>query len=85
MVSAVCTDVANLTTSLIFCQVILAVGTKLQAILMTMAQGITDRHAVVQGIPLVQASDKLFWFDRPRLMLHLIHFSLFQVPTKFSS
>ncbi|WVZ10736.1 hypothetical protein V8G54_015266 [Vigna mungo] len=33
-------------------QIILAVGTKLQAILAKMAIEITDRHAVVQGIPL---------------------------------
>ncbi|KAK1441362.1 hypothetical protein QVD17_07212 [Tagetes erecta] len=58
--------------------IILAVGTKLQAILTRMALEITERHAVVQGIPLVQASDKHFWFSRPRLMLHLIHFALFQ-------
>jgi mlo protein len=60
-------------------QIILAVGTKLQAILTMMALEITDRHAVVQGMPLVQASDKYFWFGRPQLLLHLIHFALFQV------
>ncbi|KAK1439255.1 hypothetical protein QVD17_05071 [Tagetes erecta] len=58
--------------------VILAVGTKLQAILTKMALEITERHAVVQGIPLVQASDKYFWFSKPQLILHLIHFVLFQ-------
>ncbi|XP_061948948.1 MLO-like protein 10 isoform X1 [Populus nigra] len=58
--------------------IILAVGTKLQAILTMMALEITDRHAVVQGMPLVQASDKYFWFGRPQLLLHLIHFALFQ-------
>ncbi|KAI7742481.1 hypothetical protein M8C21_020596 [Ambrosia artemisiifolia] len=58
--------------------IILAVGTKLQAILTKMALEITETYAVVQGIPLVQASDKYFWFSRPRLMLHLIHFALFQ-------
>ncbi|KVH92117.1 Mlo-related protein [Cynara cardunculus var. scolymus] len=58
--------------------VILAVGTKLQAILTKMALEITERHAVIQGIPLVQASDKHFWFSKPQLMLHLIHFALFQ-------
>ncbi|KAK6127566.1 hypothetical protein DH2020_038684 [Rehmannia glutinosa] len=57
---------------------ILAVGTKLQAILTKMALEITKRHAVVQGIPLVQGSDKYFWFGRPQLVLHLIHFALFQ-------
>ncbi|KAL6274249.1 hypothetical protein ACE6H2_024941 [Prunus campanulata] len=64
--------------SLIPLIIILLVGTKLQAILTKMALEITERHAVVQGIPLVQGSDKYFWFARPQLVLHLIHFALFQ-------
>ncbi|KAK8653877.1 hypothetical protein V6N13_127860 [Hibiscus sabdariffa] len=64
--------------SLIPLIIILAVGTELQAILTKMALEITERHAVVQGMPLVQASDKYFWFGRPQLVLHLIHFALFQ-------
>lgn len=63
----------------VFSQIILAVGTKLQAILTRMALEISERHAVVQGIPLVQGSDKYFWFGKPQLVLHLIHFALFQV------
>ncbi|CAN8271276.1 unnamed protein product [Cochlearia groenlandica] len=58
--------------------IILAVGTKLQAIMTTMALEIAETHAIVQGMPLVQGSDRYFWFDCPRLLLHLIHFSLFQ-------
>ncbi|XP_028795299.1 MLO-like protein 10 [Neltuma alba] len=58
--------------------IILAVGTKLQATLAKMALEITDRHAVVQGMPLIQGSDKYFWFGRPQLVLCLIHFALFQ-------
>ncbi|KAG5013510.1 hypothetical protein AAZX31_09G179500 [Glycine max] len=64
--------------SLIPVVIILAVGTKLQAALANMAIEITERHAVVQGIPLVQGSDRYFWFGRPQLVLHLIHFALFQ-------
>ncbi|KAK4483135.1 hypothetical protein RD792_010315 [Penstemon davidsonii] len=64
--------------SLIPVVLILAVGTKLQAILTNMALEITERHAVVQGMPLVQGSDKYFWFSKPHLVLHLIHFALFQ-------
>ncbi|KAL2489421.1 MLO-like protein 5 [Forsythia ovata] len=56
----------------------LAVGTKLQAIITQMAVEIQERHAVVQGIPLVQVSDRHFWFSWPKLILHLIHFTLFQ-------
>ncbi|KAF2310249.1 hypothetical protein P3X46_035031 [Hevea brasiliensis] len=58
--------------------VILAVGTKLQAIITQMALEIQERHAVVQGIPLVQVSDRNFWFSWPQLVLYLIHFVLFQ-------
>ncbi|KAM0003228.1 hypothetical protein Hdeb2414_s0293g00859171 [Helianthus debilis subsp. tardiflorus] len=58
--------------------IILAVGTKLQAILTKMALEITERHAVVQGIPLVQASDKHFWFStlkgEPNASSHTLRF-----------
>lgn len=43
-----------------------------------MALEIAERHAVVQGIPLVQGSDKYFWFGQPHLVLNMIHFALFQ-------
>ncbi|KZV43070.1 MLO-like protein 5-like [Dorcoceras hygrometricum] len=56
----------------------LSVGTKLQSIITQMAIEIQERHAVVQGIPLVQVSDRHFWFNRPKLVLHLIHLTLFQ-------
>ncbi|XP_019414469.1 PREDICTED: MLO-like protein 9 [Lupinus angustifolius] len=58
--------------------VVLSVGTKLQAIITRMALDIKERHAVVQGIPLVQVSDKYFWFQWPQLVLYLIHYVLFQ-------
>ncbi|XP_038716781.1 MLO-like protein 9 [Tripterygium wilfordii] len=58
--------------------VTLAVGTKLQAIIAQMALEIQEKHAVVQGIPLVQVSDRHFWFSWPPLVLYLIHFVLFQ-------
>ncbi|XP_028784595.1 MLO-like protein 9 [Neltuma alba] len=58
--------------------VILTVGTKLQAIITRMALDIQERHAVVQGMPLVQVSDKHFWFEWPPLILYLIHYVLFQ-------
>ncbi|KAL5752293.1 hypothetical protein ACOSQ2_022800 [Xanthoceras sorbifolium] len=58
--------------------IILAIGTELQSVLTKMALEISERHAVVQGIPLVQGSDQYFWFGRPQLVLHLIHFALFQ-------
>ncbi|THU71780.1 hypothetical protein C4D60_Mb04t05100 [Musa balbisiana] len=57
---------------------ILSVGTKLQAIITRMALEIKERHAVIQGMPLVQLSDHHFWFGRPQFVLFLIHFTLFQ-------
>ncbi|GLJ39966.1 hypothetical protein SUGI_0817640 [Cryptomeria japonica] len=58
--------------------IVLLVGTKLQAIITDMAIEIHERHAVVKGTPVVQPSDKRFWFNRPKLVLFLIHFTLFQ-------
>ncbi|GLJ51583.1 hypothetical protein SUGI_1096330 [Cryptomeria japonica] len=43
-----------------------------------MALDIQERNPVVQGAPVVNPNDQLFWFKRPRLILHLIHFSLFE-------
>lgn len=63
----------------IYLKVVLAVGTKLQGIISQMAMEIKERHVVIQGIPLVQVSDSYFWFNRPQLVLRLIHFVLFQV------
>ncbi|KAK2988206.1 hypothetical protein RJ640_020688, partial [Escallonia rubra] len=71
-------------TILVYCnlrnwyKVILAVGTKLQAIIAQMAVEIQERHAVVQGIPLVQVSDRHFWFSWPKLILYLLQLTLFQ-------
>ncbi|XP_057848103.1 MLO-like protein 6 isoform X2 [Cryptomeria japonica] len=58
--------------------IILLVGMKLQVIITEMAIEIHERHAVVKGEPLVQPSDERFWFNRPKLVLSLIHFTLFQ-------
>lgn len=58
--------------------IILLVGTKLQVIITQMGLRIYDRGEVVQGVPLVEPGDDLFWFNRPRLILYLINFVLFQ-------
>ncbi|MCD7457422.1 MLO-like protein 12 [Datura stramonium] len=39
---------------------------------------IQERGEVVKGVPVVQPGDDLFWFNRPRLLLYLINFVLFQ-------
>ncbi|XP_044367020.1 MLO protein homolog 1 isoform X1 [Triticum aestivum] len=58
--------------------ILLWVGTKLEMVIMEMAQEIQDRESVVKGAPVVQPSNKYFWFDRPDWVLFLIHLTLFQ-------
>ncbi|XP_057956301.1 MLO-like protein 6 [Malania oleifera] len=58
--------------------VILLVGTKLQVIITKMGLRIQERGEVVKGVPVVEPGDDLFWFNRPRLILYLINFVLFQ-------
>ncbi|XP_019199042.1 PREDICTED: MLO-like protein 6 [Ipomoea nil] len=58
--------------------IILLVGTKLQVIITKMGLRIQERGEVVKGVPVVEPGDDLFWFNRPRLMLFLINFVLFQ-------
>lgn len=60
-------------------QIILLVGTKLQVIITKMGLRIQERGQVVKGTPVVKPGDDLFWFKRPRILLYLIHFVLFQV------
>ncbi|KAK7860623.1 mlo protein like protein 1 [Quercus suber] len=59
--------------------IILLVGTKLELIIMEMAQEIQDRTAFVKGAPVVEQSNKYFWFNRPQWILYLIHFTSFQM------
>ncbi|PQQ04905.1 Mlo-related protein [Prunus yedoensis var. nudiflora] len=61
-----------------FIMIILLVGTKLQVIITKMGLRIQERGEVVKGSPVVQPGDDLFWFNRPRLILYLINFVLFQ-------
>ncbi|CAH9144207.1 unnamed protein product [Cuscuta epithymum] len=39
---------------------------------------IQDRNEIVKGVPVVEPGDDLFWFNRPRLILFLVSFVLFQ-------
>lgn len=57
------------------------VGTKLELVIMDMAQQINDQAITVRGSPMVQPSDEFFWFHRPQWILFLIHLTLFQVLT----
>ncbi|KAK7409856.1 hypothetical protein VNO78_00217 [Psophocarpus tetragonolobus] len=58
--------------------ILLLVGTKLQLIIMEMAQEIQDRTTIVRGVPIVEPNNKYFWFNRPQWILFLIHFTLFE-------
>ncbi|XP_022944838.1 MLO-like protein 2 isoform X3 [Cucurbita moschata] len=58
--------------------IILLVGTKLHVIITKMGLTIQERGHVIKGVPVVQPRDDLFWFGRPKLILFLIHFVLFQ-------
>ncbi|CAL5409903.1 unnamed protein product [Camellia sinensis] len=57
---------------------LLIIGTKLQAIITRMCLDTNDKSLIVLGTLLVRPSDHYFWFERPKLLLHLMHFILFQ-------
>ncbi|KAF2312524.1 hypothetical protein GH714_034954 [Hevea brasiliensis] len=61
-----------------FINMVLIVGAKLEIIIMEMAQHIQDKTSVVKGVPVVEPSNKYFWFNHPNIILFLIHFTLFQ-------
>ena len=58
---------------------LLLVGTQLLGIITRMCLDSHDKSQVVRGTFLVRPSDHFFWFGRPKLLLHLMHFILFQV------
>ncbi|KAI3508667.1 hypothetical protein L1887_23676 [Cichorium endivia] len=58
--------------------IILIIGTKLQVIITKMGRRTHEMADVVKGTPMVHPGDDLFWFGRPRLILLLINFVLFQ-------
>ncbi|XP_020553386.1 MLO-like protein 3 isoform X2 [Sesamum indicum] len=57
--------------------IVLVLGTKLEVIVAKMALQLKNQNNVVIGAPLVQLNDDLFWFRRPRFVLHLLHLTLF--------
>ncbi|GAA0140630.1 hypothetical protein LIER_01939 [Lithospermum erythrorhizon] len=57
---------------------LLAVGTKLEHIISQLANEVAEKHVAVEGELVVKPSDDHFWFSRPRIVLFLIHFILFQ-------
>ncbi|CAN6556933.1 unnamed protein product [Malus baccata var. baccata] len=49
-----------------------------KVIITKMGLRIQESGEVVKGLPVVQPGDHLFWLNRPRLILYLINFVLFQ-------
>lgn len=67
-----------ITFSLFFLQLLLAVGTKLEHVINQLAHEVAEKHVAVQGDLVVQPSDDHFWFNKPKIVLILIHIILFQ-------
>ncbi|KAL5784955.1 hypothetical protein ACOSQ2_007347 [Xanthoceras sorbifolium] len=57
---------------------LLAVGTKLEHVITQLAHEVAEKHIAIEGDLVVRPSDDHFWFNRPRLILLLIHIILFQ-------
>ncbi|CAK7325027.1 unnamed protein product [Dovyalis caffra] len=57
---------------------LLAVGTKLEHVITQLAHEVAEKHVAVQGDLVVQPSDDHFWFNKPKIVLILIHIILFQ-------
>ncbi|CAB4299663.1 unnamed protein product [Prunus armeniaca] len=59
-------------------ELLLAVGTKLQHVITQLAHEVAEKHIAIEGELIVQPSDEHFWFGKPKFVLFLIHFILFQ-------
>ncbi|XP_051227521.1 MLO-like protein 1 isoform X2 [Lolium perenne] len=57
---------------------LLAVGTKLEHVIAQLAHEVAEKHSAIEGDLVVNPSDEHFWCARPRVILYLIHFILFQ-------
>ncbi|KAI3796399.1 hypothetical protein L1987_39069 [Smallanthus sonchifolius] len=57
---------------------LLAVGTKLEHVIIQLAHEVAERHIAIEGELVVKPSDEHFWFDRPKIVRYFIHFILFQ-------
>ncbi|XP_027770010.1 MLO-like protein 2 [Solanum pennellii] len=57
---------------------LVAVGTKLQGIITKMCLESNYKSSVIRGNLVVKPDDQFFWFGKPKLLLHLMHFILFQ-------
>ncbi|KAG6583496.1 MLO-like protein 3, partial [Cucurbita argyrosperma subsp. sororia] len=64
--------------------IVLALGTKLEVIVARLALELQDKSDVIKGAPMVEPSDDLFWFNHPKFVLTLLHFTLFMNAFEFS-
>jgi len=62
----------------LFLQLLLAVGAKLEHVIIQLAHEVAEKHVAVQGDLVVRPSDDHFWFNKPKIVLILIHIILFQ-------
>ncbi len=53
-------------------------GAKLEHVISQLANEVAEKHVAIEGDLVVTPSDEHFWFHRPRFILFLIHFILFQ-------
>ncbi|KAI3849176.1 hypothetical protein MKW92_046570, partial [Papaver armeniacum] len=67
-----------ITLRLGFITLLLAVGAKLEHVISQLAHEVAEKHIAIEGDLVVKPSDEHFWFSRPRIVLFLIHFILFQ-------
>lgn len=71
--------------SLVPLALLLLIGTKLEHIITEMAYEVASKQAAVDaGEIAMDPDDNLFWFHRPRILLILIHFILFQNAFEFA-
>uniref|UniRef100_A0A453G718 MLO-like protein n=1 Tax=Aegilops tauschii subsp. strangulata TaxID=200361 RepID=A0A453G718_AEGTS len=53
-------------------------GTKLEHVIAQLAHDVAEKHSAIEGDLVVNPSDEHFWCGKPRVILYLIHFILFQ-------
>ncbi|KAG0618518.1 hypothetical protein M758_4G070500 [Ceratodon purpureus] len=71
-------------TSLIPVAVVFTVGTKLQHVVATLALENTGVPGPLVAV-LLKPRDQLFWLNRPKLLLSIIHLVLFETATEFAT
>lgn len=55
-----------------------AVGTKLEHVVIKLAHGVAEKHTAIDGVFVVKPSNRYFWFGKPKFLLYLIQFIIFQ-------